>query len=177
MKKTFLHNPFFIIILGVNLLLLIFYPAIGKKSLALSWNNLPNIIFMLIPIFIFMGLLDVWVPKETMIRIMGEYSKGRGVLIALLLGAITAVPLYGLLPMTGILLKKGCKLSNILIFLCSSASLRIPLFLFEVSSLGWRFALIQFLVSVIAVLLIAFLVEKILSQKEKKEIYENANTV
>ena len=174
MKKNLLHDPFLITVLGITLLLLIFNPRIGEKSLALSWNNLPSIIFMLTPIFIFMGLLDVWVPKETMIRILGEHSKGRGALIALLLGAITAVPLYGLLPMTGMLLKKGCKLSNILIFLCSSSSLRIPLFLFEVSSLGWQFTLIQFLTSLIAVLVIALLVEKILTEKERTDIYNRA---
>lgn len=53
----------------------------------------------------------------------------------------TAVPLYALLPVAGVLLKKGCRVSNVLIFLCTSASIRIPLLFFEISSLGAPFTL------------------------------------
>ena len=55
----------------------------------------------------------------------------------------TAVPLYALLPVAGVLLKKGCRVSNVLIFLCASASIRIPLLFFEISSLGAPFTLIS----------------------------------
>jgi hypothetical protein len=69
-------------------------------------------------------------------KIMGDKSGARGALVALLLGVVTAVPLYALMPVAGVLLKKGSKIRNVLIFLCASASIRIPLLLFEISSLG-----------------------------------------
>ena len=55
----------------------------------------------------------------------------------------TAVPLYALLPVAGVLLKEGCRVSNVLIFLCASTSIRIPLLFFEISSLGAPFTLIS----------------------------------
>ncbi|WP_010243426.1 permease [Acetivibrio cellulolyticus] len=69
------------------------------------------------PIFILLGLLDVWVQRETMIRLMGEKSGIIGVTIAFLLGSAIAGLLYAVFPVAGVLLKKGSKFSNVLIFI------------------------------------------------------------
>ena len=90
-------------------------------------------------------------------------------------GMITAVPLYALLPVAGVLLKKGSRVSNVLIFLCTSVSIRIPLLFFEISSLGVSFTLIRFGLNLLVVFAIAFIIEKLLSDQDKKTIYENAD--
>ena len=136
------------------------------NALTFTGINFLNFLFMLTPIFICIGLMDVWIDRETMIKIMGEKSGFRGVLVALLLGVITAVHLYALLPVAGVLLKKGSKVSNVLIFLNSSASIRIPLLLFEISSLGWQFTFARFGLNIIVVFIIAFIIEKMLSEKK-----------
>ena len=128
---------FLVLIVVVNLFIIIFNQNIGINALNFTWKNFLNFLFMLTPIFICIGLMDVWIERETMIKILGKNSGIKGILVAFMLGVITAVPLYALLPVAGILLKKGSRISNILIFLCSSTSIRIPLLLFEVSSLGW----------------------------------------
>ena len=89
----------------------------------------------------------------------------------------TAVPLYALLPVAGVLLKEGCRVSNVLIFLCASTSIRIPLLFFEISSLGAPFTLIRFGLNLLVVFAIAFIIEKRLSDQDKKAIYENADTL
>lgn len=61
-----------------------------------------------------------------------------------------------------------------LLFLCTSVSIRIPLLLFEISSLGISFTLIRFCLNLFAVFAIAFILEGLLSDKDRKEIYENA---
>lgn len=132
---------------------------------------------MLTPIFVCIGLMDIWIERDTMIKLMGEKSGFRGVFIALLLGVITAIPLYALLPVAGVLLKKGSRISNVLLFLCSSASIRIPLLLFEISSLGWRFTFVRFGLNIIVVFAIAFIIEKLLTDADKKAIYENADKI
>jgi len=140
-------------------------------------NNLVNFLFTLTPIFICIGLLDVWVRKETMLKIMGEKSGIQGILVSFLLGVVTAIPLYALLPVAGMLLKKGSKLSNVLIFICSCTSIRIPLLLFEVSSLGLKFTVIRFIANIFIVIIIAFVIDRILTEKDKKSVYENANNL
>ena len=44
------------------------------------------------PIFILLGLLNVWVQRETMIKLMGEKSGILGILIAFFLGSAAAGP-------------------------------------------------------------------------------------
>lgn len=177
MKDFYKKNKLLIIVLTVNLFMLVFYPQIGKKSLLFTSSNLINFFLTLAPVFICIGLLDVWIDKETMIKIAGENSGVKGILISFLLGVVTAVPLYALLPVAGILLKKNSRISNVLIFICSSASIRIPLLLFEVSALGLKFTMIRFIVNIFAVIIISCLIDKLLSAEDKKIIYDNAENV
>jgi len=132
MKGIVSKWKFFIGIVILTIITLLLYPATGKQSISFAGINFINFIFLLTPIFICIGLLDTWVERKTMIKIIGEKSGIRGVIVAFLLGVVTAVPLYALLPVAGMMLKKGSKISNVLIFICSCASIRIPLILFEV---------------------------------------------
>ncbi|SNS52582.1 Predicted permease [Anaerovirgula multivorans] len=175
MKKIFLKYKFFIILAIFVLLMLIFHPQVGSQSLVFTGKNFISFLFMLTPIFICIGLLDVWVEREMLIKIMGKKSGVEGILIAFLLGLVTAVPLYALLPIAGILLKKGSKLSNVLIFLCSSTNIRIPLLLFIASSMGWKYTLLSFILNIFVVIAIAYTIEKVLTDNDKKLIYSNAN--
>lgn len=158
-----------------NVILWLYDPQIGKTALSFSGKNFINFLFILTPVFICIGLMDVWVDREKMIRIMGADSGIKGIAVALLSGMVTAVPLYALLPLAGVLLKKGCRIFNVLLFLCTSASIRIPLLLFELSSLGASFTLIRFGLNLFIVFAIAFMIERLLSDKDKKAIYEKAD--
>ena len=114
--------------------------------------------------------MDVWIERDKMIKMMGDSSGLSGMGISLLLGMLTAVPVYALLPIAGLLLKKGGRISNVLIFLCSSVSVRIPLLLFEISSLGIRFAACRFVLNLAVVFVISFLVERLLSKRDRQDI-------
>ena len=158
-----------------NLIVWLYDPQIEKTALFFSGKNYINFIFKLTPVFICIGLMDVWVEWEKMIQIMGANSGVKGIAVAMLSGMITAVPIYALLPVAGVLLKKGCRISNVLLFFCTSASIRIPLLLFEISSLGVSFTLIRFGLNLFVVFAVAFFIERLLTDKDKKAIYENAD--
>lgn len=175
MKKIVKKYWLLAAVILANLFTLIFYSQTGTNALSFTGKNFLNFLFMLTPIFICIGLMDVWIERDTMIRIMGVKSGFKGVLVALLLGVITAVPLYALLPVAGVLLKKGSRISNVLIFLCASAGIRIPLLLFEISSLGWQFTFTRLGLNIVVVFAIAFIIEKMLSEADKEAIYENVD--
>jgi len=80
----------------------------------------------LIPVFILLGLLDAWVPKEMMMTHIGDKSGIKGILLALFLGSAAAGPLYGAFPVAAILMKKGAKFSNVLIFIGAWSTTKIP---------------------------------------------------
>lgn len=177
MKKLLGRYKFFAALMLLNIIILIIYPEVGKKSLSLTGSSLLEMMAVIPPIFVLLGLLDVWVQKETMIKLMGEESGWIGVLIAFFLGSAAAGPLYAAFPVAGILLKKGSKLSNVLIFIGAWSTTKIPLLLFEASAMGWKFMLVRFLINIPGIALIAYLTEKTLSGSDKKTIYANAAAV
>jgi uncharacterized membrane protein YraQ (UPF0718 family) len=174
MKKFVVRYKFFLILLAVNISMIFINPVLGKSSLSITKDNMLEMLSVIPPIFILLGLLDVWVQKETMIKLMGEKSGLLGIGIAFFMGSAAAGPLYAAFPIAGILLKKGSKLSNVLIFIGAWSTTKIPMLLFEASSMGWEFMVTRFLINIPGILLIAFLIEKLLVQKDKDMIYKNA---
>ena len=164
----------FLLLAVVNTATLIFFPDIGKKSMQLTWSNLLEMLSVLPPIFILLGLLDVWVKRETMVKYMGEKSGIVGVMIAFFIGSAAAGPLYAAFPVAGVLLKKGSKLSNVFIMIGAWSTTKIPLMLFEASSMGPKFTLIRFALDLLGIAAIAYFTEKILSKKDRNEIYQKA---
>lgn len=124
------------------------------------------------PIFILLGLLDVWIPRETMIRFMGNDSGIKGIILSFILGSAAAGPLYGAFPIAAVFMKKGVKFSNILIFIGAWSTTKIPMFLFELSALGSKFAITRLLVDIPGIIIIAYSLSGIISKHEVAKIYK-----
>lgn len=150
----------FLILLAVNIALLFLSPAAGRKALTLTGANLLEMLSFLPPVFILLGLLDVWVDRETMMKYLGEKSGCRGMLLAFFLGSAAAGPLYAAFPMVGVMIKKGAGLRNIFIFIGAWSTTKIPLLLFESATLGFRFTTLRFVFNVAGIFIIALVLEK-----------------
>ena len=148
--------------------------TIGKNAFDITLSNLKEMLLLIPPIFLIMGLMDIWVPKETLIRYMGHGSGVTGLLIAFVLGTVAAGPLYVAFPMGVLLLKKGAKLSNVIFFLGVWSSTKLPIVLFEAASIGVNFTLIHIGISIPLYLLTAFYIEKSVSKEAISLIVANA---
>lgn len=177
MKEIIKRYKFFIILAVINLGILVIYPSIGQRSFNITWSNTLEMLSVIPPIFILLGLLDVWIQRETMIKLMGEKSGFIGATLAFFLGSAAAGPLYAAFPVAGVLLKKGSKFSNVLIFIGAWSTTKIPMLLFEASSMGWKFMITRFIIDIPGIALIAYVTEKLLNDKEKQYIYDNAGTL
>jgi uncharacterized membrane protein YraQ (UPF0718 family) len=116
--------------------------------------------------------MDVWVPRETIIRFLGDKSGLMGIILSIFMGAAAAGPLYGAFPVAGVMMNKGAKFSNIIIFLGAWSTMKIPMFLFEMSSLGAKFAIARWLVDLVGIIIMALVIDKLVSDEEKREIYK-----
>lgn len=175
MRRILKRYRLFLSLAVINMAIAFIWPEIGMKSLDLTRVNLIDMLAVIPPIFILLGLLDVWVKRETMVKFMGEGSGIVGVLLAFFIGSAAAGPLYGAFPVAGVLLRKGSKLSNVFIMIGAWSTTKVPLLLFEASALGIRFTVIRLLLDLIGIAAIAFFTERILSQDERRDIYELAN--
>lgn len=127
-----------------------------------------QMIMVLPPIFILIGLFDVWIKKETIIKHLG---KDRGMMSFLWVFLLAAPMAGGLLPAFPIaysLYKKGARLSVVLVFLGAVGVGRIPMVFFESTFLGWRFSLIRLALSVPLVILGGISLGRVLDKKDYK---------
>jgi len=170
------YRVFLITILIIVVLILV-NNKIGMRALDISLYTFKEMLSVIPPIFILLGLLDVWVPREILIRYMGDDSGVKGTLLAVLVGSAAAGPLYGAFPVAAVFMRKGVKFSNILIFIGAWSTTKIPLVLFEASTLGPKFALTRLLIDIPGIIIIAFILSKIMRRNEVQKIYENAESM
>jgi uncharacterized membrane protein YraQ (UPF0718 family) len=119
-------------------------------------------------LFIIIGLFDVWFPKETIERHIGNSSGVKGILLVIILAMFQAGPLYGAFPVAYILYKKGASIKNIFIYLGAFSSLKIPMLGIEIGYLGIRFTLIRTLISLPLFIAVGYLMEAYLKNKDFK---------
>lgn len=177
MKNLLKRYRFFIgTVITVGILTII-NSNIGIKSFSIAGYSFKEMALVIPPIFVLLGLLDVWVPRETMVKYMGEDSGIKGIILSIFIGSAAAGPLYGAFPVAVVFMKKGVKFSNILIFIGAWSTTKIPMFLFEMASLGTKFAFTRLLVDIPGIIIIAYLLSKLISKDEIKEIYERAELI
>jgi uncharacterized membrane protein YraQ (UPF0718 family) len=177
MKKTIkLIGKFGLLAASVIFLIVLYIVDIetAKTATTTILSQFETMLLVIPAIFILLGLIDAWIPRETMVKYMGPDSGFKGVVLAFLLGSCAAGPLYGAFPLASVLMKKGAKFSNIMIFIGAWSTTKIPMFLFEGSSLGWKFALIRLGLDLIVIPLIAIILEKTTKKEKIDKIYENA---
>lgn len=174
MKKLFKRYRFFIAAVVAVGILTIFNASIGMKSFSIAAYSFKEMALVIPPVFVLLGLLDIWVPRETMMKYMGERSGVKGVILSIIIGSAAAGPLYGAFPVAAVFMKKGVKFSNILIFIGAWSTTKIPMLLFEVSALGSRFAITRLLIDIPGIIIIAYLLSAFISKDEISKIYKNA---
>lgn len=171
-KSFFRRYGAFFLLLAAGVAAGFLLPEIGEKALNNTLSNLKEMLSVLPPIFILLGLLDVWVDRATMVKYTGKGSGFKGALIAFLLGSAAAGPLYAAFPFAGVMLKKGSSIRNVLIFIGAWSTTKIPLLAFEAASMGIPFMLTRLGLSIVGIPLIAYVTEKSLGKKQLDEISE-----
>jgi uncharacterized membrane protein YraQ (UPF0718 family) len=119
-------------------------------------------------LFIIVGLLDAWVPKDKVQKHIGQKSGIKGIVFVILLAMLQAGPLYGAFPVAYLLYKKGAGIRNIFIYLGAFSSLKIPMLGIEIGYLGIQFTLARTLVSLPLFIGIGYLMEWYLKDKNFK---------
>lgn len=135
--------------------------TIGKNFFTFSLDML----IILPPAFILIGLFEVWVKRETVEKHLGEGAAIWGYLWMILLAGTTVGGIVVALPVAYALYHKGAKLSIVFTYIGASAVVRVPMALFEMSFLGIKFTLIRLLVSLPLVIITALILGSYLKKK------------
>ncbi len=169
MKKTMKRWLFPIIIALIFASLAIFSSDTAERSLNVTFDYLKEMALIMPPVFLLMGLIEVWVPTNKIEKWLGHGSHVKGGLLSVALGTLPTGPLYVAFPMAASLLKKGASVTNMVLFLGAWAALKIPQIMVEVEFLGVAFAGLRFVLTLIALVITGLLMEFILKRQADQD--------
>ena len=174
MKKSMLYDwALLCLILIISAILLSIFPDRKRTVISTSSNFFIEMMLILPAIMVMLGLFEIWVPKIIVVKYIGEASGMKGILLSLTLGALPTGPLYIAFPMAAALIRKGAKISNIVIFLSAWACIKIPQEMVELQFLGLHFMLSRLILTVAFVIIMGLLIEMIMKWRHFGDCRKN----
>jgi len=158
------------ITLIIMITLLSVFPEKQEVVITTSWKFFIEMIWILPAVMVLMGLFAVWVSKETIVKYLGKTSGIRGIFLAIFLGTLPTGPLYVAFPIAAGLIKKGARISNILIFLSAWACIKIPQEMVELQFLGAKFMALRLVLTIVFVIIMGVFIEQVIEWSDKKTV-------
>jgi uncharacterized membrane protein YraQ (UPF0718 family) len=154
------------------LIVIIYFPTeAGLILKTVKYDTVQTMIRFLPAFFVLFGLIEVLLPKETVINHLGKCSGLKGNITAFLLGAIIPGPIYLAFPIATMMLHKGTSTFNTTLFISAWASFNLTEEIFELQFLGWKFLLLRFIITVPILIGVSYLMERLAKPKPMEPIH------
>lgn len=111
-----------------------------KYAVIMSLQILPLLFFALIVA----GMIQIFIPKEMLLKWVGTESGFRGIIIGTIAGGLTPGGPYINLPIAAGLLSAGASIGTTVAFLTGWSLWAVARLPIEVGIMGWRFTVIRF---------------------------------
>ncbi len=141
-------------------------PEKALTSISNSVYYLVEMLQVLPIIFLLTVVIEAWVPKELIMNGFGEKSGIKGNLLSIVLGSISAGPIYAAFPISKALMSKGASITNIVIILSSWAVIKVPMLANEAKFLGFEFMAARWILTVIAILSMGYFTSLIVKKSD-----------
>jgi uncharacterized membrane protein YraQ (UPF0718 family) len=170
------ENLFITFITIAYIVMFIIKPSMGVASMKSSVYYIKEMIMIMPVILVLTALLDLWIPKEKIIKYLGTEAKFKGVILSLVLGSISAGPIYAAFPLCVMLHKKGASVRNLVIILSAWAVIKVPMLLNELMFLGFEFMAVRWVLTVIAIVVFSWITAKIVKDDDLPQFRENQSS-
>ncbi len=129
-----------------------------------------EMIVILPAVVILMGLFNEFVSNEMVVKYLSKSAGIKAIFFGIIMGSLPTGPLYVAFPMASVLLKKGASVSCIIAFLSAWACIKIPQEIIEIQFLGWKFMAARLILTIIFVIIMGLIIERLVDNKEEKEV-------
>ena len=171
------ENLFILLIAAAYIAMFIINQNMGIASIKNSFYYIKEMIMIMPVIFVLTALLDLWVPKEKIMKYLGKEAKVKGVVLSLALGSISAGPIYAAFPLCVMLHKKGASVRNLVIILSAWAVIKVPMLLNELKFLGFKFMAVRWVLTVIAIVVFSWITAKIVKDDDLPQLKANQSGI
>jgi uncharacterized membrane protein YraQ (UPF0718 family) len=170
MKKIYREALTYILIgLFIWLMISIFSPSKGFEVGKVAYNTFVQSVKIIIAVFFFIGLLQVWLSSETLAKIMGKEAGWLKYVIASTIPIFIGGSLFSIFPLLSVLLEKGASYGAVLAFITAWSG-KAPLIPLEIHFLGLHFTILRTVFVIPMALIVGILGELILEAWERRTI-------
>ncbi|MDX2481168.1 MAG: permease [Desulfuromusa sp.] len=141
-------------------------PERAERALTTAATTFSSVLLLIIAVFSLVGLLQIWIGRDVIVRLLGPEGGIKSLVIAALCGTLLIGPAYIIFPLLMEIQKRGARWAVITIVLTSYA-VKLQMIPLEVEFLGWPFALGRALVTIALAIPIGLLVEAAMAKQPK----------
>lgn len=157
-------------LVGLTLLLYFWaYWTAPERALAALQSGgaiLLSVSLLIIAVMGLVGLVQVWISREAVARLLGEESGPKALLLAALCGTLLIGPPYIIFPLLMTIRRHGARWAVVTIVLAAYA-VKLPMIPFEVGFLGWPFSLGRSFLTLLLAIPTGLIVERLMSDSKQ----------
>ena len=137
-----------------------FHKGVARQGIVESGKLVLQMGPVLLVAFVLAGMFSVLISPQIISDWMGRDTGLRGLLVGTAAGALTPAGPFVAFPLLAVLLKSGASMGAVTAYLTAWALLGIHrVAALEIPILGWRFALVRYIASLAAPVVIGFLAQ------------------
>ncbi len=139
-------------------------PERAAKALNIGATTFASVTLLIISVFGLVGLLQTWISRDLIVRLLGREGGIKGLLIATLCGTVLIGPAYIIFPLLMSIQQQGARWAVITIVLTSYA-VKLQMIPVEVGFLGWPFSLGRAVITIALAIPTGLLVEALMERR------------
>ncbi|BES63827.1 hypothetical protein SANA_02660 [Gottschalkiaceae bacterium SANA] len=171
------QNKFLSLVLFAYLVSFVTRPQFAAEAFGNSAYYFKEMILIMPMIFLLTVVIDILIPKEVIIKNLGEDSGFKGGILALILGSVSAGPIYAAFPVSKMLLNKGASIGNIVVILSAWAVIKVPMLANEAKFLGAEFMGTRWILTVVSIFIMGTLVSAVVKKEDLPKAQSSSNFV
>lgn len=137
-------------------------PDRTMRALQAGGSLMLSVLLLILSVMGLVGLVQVWISRDTVARLLGEESGLKALLIAAVCGTLLIGPPYIIFPLLMTIRRQGARWAVVTIVLAAYA-VKLPMIPLEVGFLGWPFSLGRSFLTLLFAIPTGLLVEKLMA--------------
>jgi uncharacterized membrane protein YraQ (UPF0718 family) len=172
MSKIFKNDTFWFLFLGFVITLVVYILNAEKGMIVAKtvYSTFFEVLDIIVAVSIFIGLFQVWVKPQTIVKLLGKGSGIKGFILVCTFPILMGGSLFTVFPLLKALKEKGARTGAIASFITAWGG-KAPLLPLETKFLGWPFALLRLSL----VVLFAFVMGILMDWVVEKPVEANVN--
>ena len=138
-------------------------PQRAWQAFGISATTFGSVLLLIVAVFGLVGILQTWISRDLIVRLLGREGGFKSLLIAALCGTLLIGPAYIIFPLLMSLQRQGARWAVIVIVL-SSYAVKLQMIPIEIEFLGWPFSLGRSLLTVALAIPAGLLIEALMPE-------------